>query len=326
MSIPELVELKLQLKEMLDKGYIRPSVSPWGAPVLFVRKKDGTLRLCIDYRQLNKVTIKNRYPLPRIDDLFDQLKGAAVFSKIDLRSGYHQVCIKEEDIYKTTFKTRILQEVIRNFSQIAYSITSLKRKGKTFEWTEEFEASFEQLKQLSTHAPVLQIVDLDKKFVSNLNARQARWLATINEFDFKIKYIKGKENRVADALRTQVQVHHLAAMSSYGTNLQNRILQEGQHDVRYMEIVHRLQQGTSTGAGAQGMDYCLKTDGLVKFRDRIYVPNNSELKKVILREFHAKPYSGNPGYQKTLTAVKKLYYWLNLKRDVAEFMARCFNC
>ena len=89
MSTRELVELKLQLKEMLDKGYIRPSVSPWGALVLFVKKKDGTLRLCIDYVQLNKVTIKNMYMLPRIDDLFDQLKVVVVFSKIDLRSGYH---------------------------------------------------------------------------------------------------------------------------------------------------------------------------------------------------------------------------------------------
>lgn len=106
MNIIELNELKSQLKELIDKGYIRPSVSPWGAPVLFVKKKDGTLRLCMDYRQLNKLTIKNRYPLPRIDDLFDQIRGAAVFSKIDLRSGYHQVRIKDEDIYKTAFRTR----------------------------------------------------------------------------------------------------------------------------------------------------------------------------------------------------------------------------
>jgi hypothetical protein len=91
MSTPELVELKLQLREMMDKGYIWPNVSPWGAPVLFVKKKDDTLRLCIYYRQLNKVTIKNKYPLPRIDDLFDQLGGASIFSKIDLRSRYHQV-------------------------------------------------------------------------------------------------------------------------------------------------------------------------------------------------------------------------------------------
>ena len=87
----------------MDKGYIRPSVSPWGTPVLFVKKKDSTLRLCIDYKQLNKVTIKNRYPLPRIDDFFYQRKGAALFWKINLRSRYHQVCIEEEDIYKTYF-------------------------------------------------------------------------------------------------------------------------------------------------------------------------------------------------------------------------------
>jgi hypothetical protein len=105
MSTPKLVELKLQLKSMMDKGYIRPNVSPWGALVLFVKKKDGTLRLCIDYRQLNKVTIKNKYPLPRIDDLFDQLGGASIFSKIELRLGYHQVRIKGEDIHKTAFWT-----------------------------------------------------------------------------------------------------------------------------------------------------------------------------------------------------------------------------
>jgi len=102
----ELQELKKQLEEMIELGFIRPSVSPWGAPVLFVKKKDGSMRLCIDYRELNKVTIKNRYPLPRIDDLFDQLKGAGVFSKIDLRSGYHQIAVRSEDIQKTAFRSR----------------------------------------------------------------------------------------------------------------------------------------------------------------------------------------------------------------------------
>ena len=102
----ELKELKFQLQELLEKGFIRPSVSPWGAPMLFVKKKDGTLRLCVDYRQLNKLTIKNKYLLPRIDDLFDQLKGASIFSKIDLRSRYHQLKIKDADVHKTTFRTR----------------------------------------------------------------------------------------------------------------------------------------------------------------------------------------------------------------------------
>ena len=103
----ELKELKLQLQELLEKKrFIRPSVSPWGASVLFVKKKDGTLRLCIDYRQLNKLTVKNKYPLPRIDDLFEQLKGASIFSKIDLRSGYHQLRTKDVDVHKTMFRTR----------------------------------------------------------------------------------------------------------------------------------------------------------------------------------------------------------------------------
>ncbi|KAJ9566947.1 hypothetical protein OSB04_002913 [Centaurea solstitialis] len=102
----EMQELSNQLQELLDKGFIRPSSSPWGAPVLFVKKKDGSFRMCIDYRELNKLTIKNRYPLPRIDDLFDQLQGAAYFSKIDLRSGYHQMRVREEDIAKTAFRTR----------------------------------------------------------------------------------------------------------------------------------------------------------------------------------------------------------------------------
>ena len=99
-------ELKVQLQELLDKGFVRPNVSPWGAPVLFVKKKDGTLWMYIDYRQINKVTVKNKYQLLRIKDLFDQLKGSGVFSKIDLRSGYYQCRVKEVDVPKTAFRTR----------------------------------------------------------------------------------------------------------------------------------------------------------------------------------------------------------------------------
>ena len=102
----ELQELKVQLQELLDRGFIIPSTSPWGAPILFAKKKDKSLRLCIDYRQLNRVTIKNRYPLPRIGDLFDQLRGAWFYSKIDLRTSYHQLRVKEVDIPKTVFRRR----------------------------------------------------------------------------------------------------------------------------------------------------------------------------------------------------------------------------
>ena len=106
MATTEWRELKAQLEELLSKGFIRPSTSPWGAPVLFVKKKDGSLRLYIDYRQLNRVTIRNQYPLPRIDELFDQLQGSWVYSKIDLRSGYHQLKVRENDVSNTAFRMR----------------------------------------------------------------------------------------------------------------------------------------------------------------------------------------------------------------------------
>jgi hypothetical protein len=106
MATPVLAELKEHIKKLLEKGFIHPSSSPWGAPMIFVPKKDGTQRLCVDYRALNEVTVKNKYPLPRIDDLFHHLYGACVFSKIDLWSGYHQVKIRECDIPKTAFVSR----------------------------------------------------------------------------------------------------------------------------------------------------------------------------------------------------------------------------
>ncbi|GKD53475.1 putative reverse transcriptase domain-containing protein, partial [Tanacetum coccineum] len=104
----KMKELSKQLQELSEKGFIRPSSSPWGAPVLFVKKKDGSFRMCIDYRELNKLTIKNRYPLPRIDNIFDQLQGSSVYSKIDLRSGYHQLRIHKDHLYNpiTAFRTR----------------------------------------------------------------------------------------------------------------------------------------------------------------------------------------------------------------------------
>jgi hypothetical protein len=105
-SRSELVQLKKQKDELLEKGYIRPNTSLWATLVLFVEKKDGTKRMCIDYGALNEVTIKNKYPLPRIEDLFDQLRGVSVFSKIDLRSGYRQLRIRPSDVLKTTFTTK----------------------------------------------------------------------------------------------------------------------------------------------------------------------------------------------------------------------------
>jgi hypothetical protein len=118
MNLQELEELKKQLTDRLSKGLIRPSASPCRSTALFVDKQDGTIRLCVDYRRLNEVTIKNNYPLPKIEDLFDQLNGAKVFSKVDRRSGYHQLKVRESDIPKSAFTTRyrLFEYTVMSFS------------------------------------------------------------------------------------------------------------------------------------------------------------------------------------------------------------------
>jgi hypothetical protein len=121
MTTPELAELKEYIKELLEKEFIHPSSSPWGAPMIFVLKKDGTQRLCVDYRALNEVTVKNKYSLPRIDGMFDQLRGACVFSKIDLRSGYHQLKVRECDIPKTAF---VLRYGLYEFTMMSFGLTN----------------------------------------------------------------------------------------------------------------------------------------------------------------------------------------------------------
>nr|GEU63806.1 transposon Ty3-G Gag-Pol polyprotein [Tanacetum cinerariifolium] len=150
----EMQELSEQLQELQDNGFIWPSHSPWGAPVLFVKKNDGSFRMCIDYRELNKLTIKNRYPLPRIDDLFDQLQGARYFSKIDLRSGYYKLRVHDDDISKTarscmrsspSASSGCNRRFIKNFSKIAKPLTSLTQKNQKYEWGEKQEEAFQTL-------------------------------------------------------------------------------------------------------------------------------------------------------------------------------------
>ncbi|KAG8479087.1 hypothetical protein CXB51_028995 [Gossypium anomalum] len=195
MALIELKELKSQLQDLIDRGFARLSFSPWGAPVLFVKKKDGTMRMCIYYRQLNKVTIKNKYPLPKIDDLFDQLTGATVFSKIDLRLDYYQlrevgflghvvsslgIRVDSNKIYaimdwkppKNVSEvcsflglTGYYRRFVKGFSIIVTPLTRLLQNDVKFEWSEKCQKSFEQLKTLLTEALVLVQPETGKEFV-----------------------------------------------------------------------------------------------------------------------------------------------------------------
>ncbi|GKA30816.1 putative reverse transcriptase domain-containing protein [Tanacetum coccineum] len=212
----EMEELSGQLKELQDKGFIRPSSSPWGAPVLFVKKKDGSFRMCIDYRELNKLTFKNRYPLPRIDDLFDQLQGSQYLSKIDLRSGYHQLRVHEDDIPKSAFRTCYGHF---EFTVMPFGLTNVPATREEHEvhlgkvrpliGVRKQERAFQTLKDKLCNAPVLALLDGPKDFVVYYDASglglgyvlmQRGKIELFSDYDCEIHYHPGKANVVADAL------------------------------------------------------------------------------------------------------------------------------
>ncbi|GKD37319.1 retrovirus-related pol polyprotein from transposon 17.6 [Tanacetum coccineum] len=183
----KMQELSNQLQELSDKGFIRPSSSPWGAPVLFVKKKDGSFHMCIDYRELNKLTVKNRYPLPRIDDLFDQLQGSSVYSKIDLRSGYHQLRVRLAGYYR---------RFIEGISKIAKPLTKLTKKNVKYEWKEKEEGAFQLLKQKLCSALILALPEGTENFVVYCDASHKGLGAVLMQ--------KGK---VIDYASRQLKVH-----------------------------------------------------------------------------------------------------------------------
>ncbi|WVZ80573.1 hypothetical protein U9M48_028039 [Paspalum notatum var. saurae] len=532
MAPAELKELKTQPEDFERKGFIQPSISPWGAPVLFSEKKDKSLRLCTDYRELNKVTIKNKYPLPRIDDLFKQLQGSQVSSKIDLQSGYYQVKVRSSDIPKTAISARyghyeylvmpfgltnapaafmdlmnrifkpyldkfvvnreehakhlrtvlqILREhklyaklkkcdfwmdrvsylghtissegisvdpkkvktvsdwerpttvteirsflgmagyyrrFIMDFANIASSLTRLTRKGVKFEWSEECEKSFEELKNRLVTAPILTLPTPGEGFTLYCDAskiglgcvlmqngkvvayashqlrtheenypthdlelaavifalktwrhylygvhseiytdhkslkyiftqKRTKYQATKMDYDVNINYHLGKANKVADALsrkatcnmtivlteqaellrdleRLEVEVRYnitevsLQAIQIKPT-LQDEILQKQTIDTN----LQNLKKGILEGKLAE---FRIDQDGLIRFQNRLCVPNDVTLRRKILQEAHSSPYTIHPGSTKMYKDIKSTYWWNNMKREIAQFVTECDIC
>ncbi|GKB89168.1 putative reverse transcriptase domain-containing protein [Tanacetum coccineum] len=204
----EMQELSTQLQELSDRGFIRPSSSPWGAPVLFVKKKDGSFRMCIDYRELNKLTVKNRYPLSRIDDLFDQLQGSRVYSKIDLRSGYHQLRVREE------------RHLPRQHFFFMDSAMDTTRSNVKFDWGEKAKAAFQLLKKKLYSATILALPKGSENFVVYCDASHKGLGAVLMQME-------KKANVVADALSRKERnkpIRVRALVMTIGLNLPKQIL------------------------------------------------------------------------------------------------------
>ncbi|GJX17325.1 putative reverse transcriptase domain-containing protein [Tanacetum coccineum] len=334
----ELKELSDQLKELSEKGFIRPSSSPWGAPVLFVKKKDGSFCMCIDYHELNKLTVKNQYPLLRIDDLFDQLQGSSVYSKIDLRSGYHQLRIREEDIPITTFRTRFIE----GFSLIAKPLTKLTEKNKKYVWGEGEEESFQMLKQKLCSAPILALPEGSKDFVvycdasikgfgavlmqrekKELNMRQRQWIELLSDYDCEIRYHPGKANVVADALSQKERekpIRVRALVMTVYPDLSKRIL-KAQTEAMKKENVKTENLGRLLKPIFE-----IRSDGIRYFDMRVWLPLFGGLRDLIMHESHKSKHSIHLGSDKMYQDLKKLYWWPNMKAEIATYVSKCLTC
>nr|GEU58529.1 putative reverse transcriptase domain-containing protein [Tanacetum cinerariifolium] len=199
LALSEMKELSDQLQELSDKGFIRPSSSPWGAPVLFVKKRDGSFQMCVDYWELNKLTVKNRYPHPRINDLFDQLQGSNIYSKINLRSGYHQLRVREEDIPKTAFRTRydhyeflVMSFGLTNAPDIFMDLMNRVCKPYLDKFNDKQEADFQLLKQKLCSAPILALPEGVKDFVTYCDASHKGLGAVLMQRENVISYASWK--------------------------------------------------------------------------------------------------------------------------------------
>ncbi|GJT89948.1 putative reverse transcriptase domain-containing protein [Tanacetum coccineum] len=428
----EMEELSTQLQELSDKGFIKPSSSPWGAPVLFVKKKDGSFRMCIDYRELNKLTVKNRYPLPRIDDLFDQLQGSSVYSKIDLRSGYHQLRVRDEDIPKTAFRTRyghyefqvmpfgltnapavfmdlmnrtkeehdvhlrlILEllkkeELYAKFSKCDFWLSRVQFLGHVIDskgihvdpakiesikdWespktpTEIRQFLVHQfwhcLKEVKTSYVICEVLirgigecDRKEKVIAyasrqlkiheknytthdlelgavvfalkmwrhylygtkcvlytnhkslqhildqkELNMKQRRWLELLSDYDCELRYHPGKANVVADALSRKSRPKPLRIEARKEENYGTEYL---------LGMIKKLEP---------------RADGTMCLKNRSWIPCFGDLRALIMHESHKSKYSIHPGSDKMYQDLKKLYWWPNMKAEIATYVSKCMTC
>nr|GEU62352.1 putative reverse transcriptase domain-containing protein [Tanacetum cinerariifolium] len=314
----ELEELSCQLNELQDKGFIQPSSSPWGVPVLFVKKKDGSFRMCIDYRELNKLTVKNCYPLPRIDDLFDQLQGRSFFSKIDLRSGYPQLRVHKDDIPKTAFRTcyghfkfivmpfgltnsptvfmDLMNRVCRSYLDkfVIVFIDDILIYSKT---QDEHVKHLRFIENFSKIAKSLTILTQKSLFdgledfmvycdVSKLGLGCVlKQRELFSDYDCEIRYHTGKANVVADALMAQKEDVDASA---------------------------RLQKG---------LDEMIeqRSDGTLYYLDRIWVPLKDDVRTLIMDKANKSKYSVYPGASKMCYDLRDMYWWPGMKKDIAVY-------
>nr|GEU29308.1 reverse transcriptase domain-containing protein [Tanacetum cinerariifolium] len=320
----KMKELSDQLQELSNKGFIRSSSSPWGASVLFVKKKDGSFQMYIYYQELNKLTVKNCYSLPRIDDLFDQLQGSSDYSKIDLRSEQARErrnlklileLLKKDELYikfskcevwipKVQFLGHMIdsqglagyyQRFIKGFSKIARLMTKLTQKKVKFDWGDKQEAAFQLLKEKLCSVPILALLEGAKNFIVYCNASHKRLVMTIG-LDLS------KQN-----LKAQTEVRKPENLKA--------------EDVEGM-MVETLRE--SENSRKEKLEP--RVDRMLCLNNRSWLSCYGDLRTLIMHESHKLKYSVHPGFAKMYQDKKKLYWWPNMKADIASYVSKYLTC
>nr|GEX11202.1 putative reverse transcriptase domain-containing protein [Tanacetum cinerariifolium] len=310
----EKQELSPQLQELSDKGFIRPSSSPWGAPVLFVKKKDGSFQMCIDYHELNKLTVKKRYLLSRIDDLFDQLHGSRVYSKIDLRSGYHQLIVREEDIPKTSFRTHYGHY---EFQVMPFGLTNAPTVFMNL-----------MNRVCKPYLDRFVIVFIDDILIYSKNRREHEGylkliLKLLKEEELYAKFSKcefwlSKVNFLVYVIDSEVI--HVDPVKIEA--IKDWVLP------KTTTVIQAMKEENFINEDLQGMINKLEThaDGTLFLNNRSWIPCFDDLRALIMHESHKSKYSIHPGSDKMYQDLKKLYWWPNMKAEIAAYVSKCLAC